>query len=74
MKYCLLFDKIFENRIASEDNMLSIQSLGYITQLMTFTPLMFVDCDISDITLKSEGTITRRENQKKKIAELEVLN
>lgn len=71
LEYRLLFYKIFENRAVSGDNAQSIQSLGRTMQPTTPIPLTLADCDISS---ESEGTVTRRENRNKRIAELEVLN
>lgn len=38
------------------------------------TPLTLTDCNISDMTSESEGTVTRRENRKERKAEQGVLN
>lgn len=67
LEYRLLFYKLFENCVARGDNAQSIQSLGRTTQ--PTTPLTLADCDISDMTSESEGTVTRRENRKKRKAE-----
>lgn len=74
LKYDLLFYKFFENSTATGDNMQLIQSLSCIMQSTTPNSLTLTDYDISNMTLESKGTITKKENWREKKAEQAIPN